>query len=47
MEIRESVVPQPTEFITWEWVDVDQALDMELFPPCIETITRFRDLSRL
>lgn len=47
LDMREDVVPQPTEFITWEWVTIEQALEMKLFPPAEITIRKLQEMRRL
>lgn len=42
IDAREDIEPQPTEFVTWEWVTLEQALDMELFPPARELLLKYR-----
>lgn len=44
LDMREDIEPQPTEFITWEWVTIEQALDMELFPPARELLLKYRTI---
>lgn len=46
LNVRETIVPQKTEFITWEWVTIEQALSMELFPPTENLLRRYESNRR-